>query len=145
MKRSPLNRGNKPLKRGKKLQQKSQLKQKKPLKQNKKLAPRSKKAEKLYREKRRPLVEKLLKERPWCEACGKFAELDGLAFYRVQPSRDLHEIKTRGRTGGIHSDEWLDEDNILCVCRDCHNRITQDKDGEATKLGFLKKGSDANE
>jgi hypothetical protein len=144
MKRSPLNRGNKQLKRNKKLQQKSQLQQKKPLQQKKKLAPRSKKAEKLYREKRKPLVEKLLEQRPWCEACEAFAKLDGLEFFRVQPSKDLHEMATRGRTGGIHSDEWLDEDNIMCVCRNCHNRITQDNNQEATKLGFLKKGNNEN-
>jgi hypothetical protein len=132
MKRSPLNRGNKPLKAKKQLQAKT------PLKSKKKIPPRSKKAQKLYKEKRIPLVEKLLGDRPWCEACGKFAELDGKTFFRVAPSRDLHEIKSRGRTGGIHSDEWLDEDNILCVCRPCHQRITADKDGEATKLGLLK-------
>ena len=131
MKRSPLNRG-KPLKA------KKQLKSKTPLKSKKKIPTRSKKAQKLYREKRIPLVKKLLEERPWCEAHALFAELDGKTFYRVAPSQDLHEIKPRGRTGGIHSDEWLAEENIMCVCRPCHTRITEDKNEEATKLGFLK-------
>lgn len=131
MKRSPLNRGNKQMKR-------SELKRgNKPLKSNKKLAHRSKKAKKLYAEKRRPLVEKLLAERPWCEACKLFATKDGKTFHRVNQSRDLHEVLSRGRSGGIHSEEWLDEDNILCVCRECHRRIT-DNPKEAEELGLLK-------
>lgn len=129
MKRTPLGKGNK------------RLQQKKPLKANKKLAPRSKKAQKLYAEKRKPLVEKLLIERPWCEACLVFAEHDGLVGVRVRKSRDLHEIKTRGRTGGISSEEWLQEDNILCVCRQCHTRIT-DNPAEALELGLVKKRND---
>ena len=125
MKRSPLNRGNK------------RLRQNKPLQSKKKLAPRSKKAKKLYKEKRVPLVQRLLAERPWCEACLVFAEHDGLVGVRVRKSQDLHEIRSRGRTGGINSDEWLDEENILCVCRQCHNRIT-DNSKEAEALGLLK-------
>lgn len=132
MKRSPLKRT------GFKPGPKSQLKSNKPLRSNGQLRPRSAKAQKLYKEKRVPLVKKLLEERPWCEACPKYAELDGLTFYRVRPSRDLHEMLSRGRTGGINSDEWLDETNILCVCRECHMRITDNSD-EAEQLGLMKK------
>ena len=146
----PLNR-NKKLQAKKQLQQKSQLKQNKPLKGNnglqsnkplqarKQLRPRSNKAQQLYKEKRIPLVKKLLAERPWCEACPVYAECDNLQFYRIRASVDLHEIKSRGRTGGIHGDEWLDEENILCVCRQCHSRITNKPD-EAESLGLLKSG-----
>lgn len=124
MKRSGPPERRTPLKSG------SQLKSNKPLQAKKQLRPRSAKAQKLYREKRVPLVKKVLAERPWCQACAKFAELDGLQFFRVRASVDLHEIKSRGRTGGIHSDEWLDEDNILAVCRECHRRITDTPDDE---------------
>lgn len=96
---------------------------------------RSAKATKLYKEKRRPLVEKLLAERPWCEACAKWAEFDGITFFRVRESVDLHEIRSRGITGGIQADDWLDPDNILCVCRICHDRITTKAD-DAKKLGL---------
>lgn len=137
MKRSPLNRGNKQLKSGKQLKRGTQPKQNKPLQSKKKIPHRSKKAQKLYKEKRVPLVERLLKERPWCEACPVYAKKDGRQFFRPFPSRDLHEIKSRGRTGGIHSEEWLDEDNILCICRGCHQRIG-DKVEEAEELGLLK-------
>lgn len=125
-----------PLKRTQ-LTSRTKLESRKPLRSQKRIPGRSKKAEKLYREKRRPLVEKLLSERPWCEACALFAELDGHTFYRVRPASDLHEVRTRGRTGGIHSTEWLDPDNVKCLCRPCHQRITEDRDGEATALGLL--------
>lgn len=78
---------------------------------------RSKKKEAEYRL-RRPLVERLLRERPWCEACPVFAQHDGAITYKRRPSVDLHEIIRRSQGGSI-----LDEDNILCVCRECHRRI----------------------
>lgn len=67
---------------------------------------------------RRPLVRRLLAERPWCEACPVFAAHDGKVTYIRQPSVDIHEVLTRGRGGSI-----LDEPNLLAVCRPCHRRI----------------------
>lgn len=78
---------------------------------------RSKKKEAEYRL-RRPLVEKLLSERQFCEACPVFAEHDGLTIYQRQRSVDVHEIVRRSQGGSI-----LDESNLMCVCRKCHNRI----------------------
>ena len=78
---------------------------------------RSKKKEEEYR-KRRPLVQKLLEERPWCEACVKFAEHDGLSVYRRNRSQDIHEIIRRSQGGSI-----LDEENLMAVCRKCHTKI----------------------
>ena len=78
---------------------------------------RSKKKEKEYRQ-RRPLVERLLQERPWCEACAKFAEHDGLVVYQRNRSQDIHEIIRRSQGGSI-----LDEENLMAVCRKCHTRI----------------------
>lgn len=134
--KTPL-KANKPLQAKTPLKSNSQLSSNKPLQSNKQLRPRSAKAQQLYKEKRIPLVKKLLSERPWCEACPIYAEHDNRQFFRVQPSCDLHEIKSRGRTGGIHSEEWLDEANIMCVCRGCHRRIT-DNPKEAEALGLLK-------
>lgn len=125
------------MKKGKPLQQKTPLKQKMPLKANTPLRKRSEKSAKLYAEKRVPLVKKLLTERPLCEACSIYAGHDGKIVFNIKASRDLHEVKSRGRTGGIHSTEWLDEQNILCVCRPCHRRIT-DNPEEAELLGLLK-------
>lgn len=78
---------------------------------------RSRKKEAEYRL-RRPLVEKLLGERPWCEACPVFATHDGKVTYARRQSVDVHELVRRSQGGSI-----LDEDNLMCVCRECHRRI----------------------
>jgi len=91
---------------------------------------RSKKREDLYKL-RRPLVQRLLSERRWCEACPVFAVVDGKVLYTVIESVDVHEIISRGRGGSI-----LHEPNLLCVCRPCHNRITTHP-AEAESLGLL--------
>ncbi len=82
-----------------------------------KLRHRSKKKEAEYRL-RRPLVERLLSENPMCQACPVFAEHDGVATYTRKRSVDVHEIVRRSQGGSI-----LDENNLMCVCRDCHRRI----------------------
>jgi 5-methylcytosine-specific restriction endonuclease McrA len=73
--------------------------------------------EELYKQ-RRPLVQRLLQERPWCEACPVFASHDEKASYVRNPSQDIHEIVRRSQGGSI-----LDEDNLMAVCRKCHGRI----------------------
>jgi 5-methylcytosine-specific restriction endonuclease McrA len=78
---------------------------------------RSKKKEAEYKL-RRPLVEKLLGERPYCEACPIFAVHDELVTYVRNRSVDVHELVRRSQGGSI-----LDEDNLMCVCRRCHTRI----------------------
>lgn len=78
---------------------------------------RSPKKEAEYRL-RRPLVARLLSERPWCEACPVFAAHDGKVTYTRRPSVDVHELVRRSQGGSI-----LDEANLMCVCRDCHRRI----------------------
>ena len=78
---------------------------------------RSKKKEAEYRL-RRPLVEKLLEEKPYCEACPVFAKHDEKSTYIRQRSQDIHEIVRRSQGGSI-----LDENNLLAVCRKCHTRI----------------------
>ncbi len=73
------------------------------------LAQRSAKREALYRTDRRPLVKRLLSERPVCEWATCWAA-----------SVDCHEIKSRARGGSI-----TDERNIACLCRPHHDLITQ--------------------
>ena len=94
---------------------------------------RSKKKEAEYRL-RRPLVARLLEERPFCEACPVFAEYDGKATYIRLVSVDVHEIVRRSQGGSI-----LDEENLLCVCRDCHRRIGNYPQ-LAFDLGLAKRG-----
>ena len=86
---------------------------------------RSKKKEAEYRL-RRPFVERILSERPHCEACPKFAEHDNLSTYIRRTSSDVHELIRRSQGGSI-----LDENNVLAVCRPCHSRI-----GNYTQLAF---------
>lgn len=78
---------------------------------------RSRKREADY-EVRRPLVQRLLQERPWCEACPVFAAHDGKVTYTRHPSVDIHEKIRRSQGGSI-----LEEGNLLAVCRSCHRRI----------------------
>lgn len=94
---------------------------------------RSKKKEAEYRL-RRPLVERLLQERPWCEACPKFAAHDNKILYNRRPSVDIHEIIRRSQGGSI-----LEENNLLAVCRDCHRRIGN-YPALAFELGLAKHG-----
>jgi 5-methylcytosine-specific restriction endonuclease McrA len=94
---------------------------------------RSKKKEAEYRL-RRPLVERLLQERPWCEACPVFASHDEVAVYQRNPGRDVHEIVRRSQGGSI-----LDEENLMVVCRPCHQRIGNHPQ-LAFDLGLAKRG-----
>ena len=90
---------------------------------------RSKKTSDIYKL-RAPLVERLLEERPYCQACRIFNVYDGVT-YTPHRSVDIHELVSRGRGGSI-----LDEDNLLAVCRfPCHSRITGDSK-EAEWLGL---------
>ena len=78
---------------------------------------RSKKKEEEYKL-RRPLVEKLLQQHQYCQACPVFAKHDGKITYLQNRSVDIHELVRRSQGGSI-----LDESNLLAVCRPCHNRI----------------------
>lgn len=107
MKRTPLKKGSNDLKR-------SHLKK------------RSDKMSAQYVE-RREIVGRLLKERPYCEACmvwGGYDAVNGLLESLVvhqQMSKDIHELVNRSQGGSI-----LEEQNLLAVCRQCHSRITRD-------------------
>ncbi len=115
------------------------LNRRKPLKRTpiskskKQIKKRSAKTEELYK-KRRPFVEKILKERPLCQACKIFAVHDNKTVYNQHLSRDVHEIVRRSQGGSI-----LDENNVLAVCRPCHVRIGSNPQ-LAFDLGLAKHG-----
>ena len=111
MKRKPLKRSTKPMKRT-------------PIKK------RSSKMASKYENERIPLVKKLLSERPYCEACPIFAEYDGVITYIRRPSIDVHELVRRSQGGSI-----TEESNLMCVCRSCHRRIGENP-GLAFELGL---------
>lgn len=90
-----------------------------PIVRRTRLRHRSKKMEAIYEE-RRPLVERLLKERPVCEVADC-----------ARQSVDVHEVHTRGRGGSI-----LDEANCMTVCRRCHRQIT-DNPAWAHENGYV--------
>lgn len=98
---------------------------------------RSKKKEEEYKL-RRPLVARLLQERPWCEACPVFASHDEKATYVRNRSLDIHEIIRRSQGGSI-----LDEKNLMAVCRSCHRRIGNYPQ-LAFDLGLAKHGWEAD-
>lgn len=98
---------------------------------------RSKKKEEEYKL-RRPLVKRLLEERPWCEACPVFAAHDERHVYRRNRSEDIHEMIRRSQGGSI-----LNESNLLAVCRPCHQRIGNHP-ALAFDLGLAKHGWEKN-
>jgi 5-methylcytosine-specific restriction endonuclease McrA len=123
----------KPLKAGKPLKRTPLNQGETPLKRTGKPKARSAKTDKVYQE-RRPLVARLLAERPGCEACPIFAAHDGKVTYRRNASCDIHELCRRSQGGSI-----LDEANLLAVCRECHTRIG-DYPQLAFDLGLAKHG-----
>jgi hypothetical protein len=134
MKRSELKRGESKLKRTPLKQGAISLSRKgissngKGLKRGKRLRFRSKKMEEKYVD-RRALVERLLEDRPWCEACLVYSNND-YSQLAIQKATDLHEIVNRSGGGDI-----LDESIIVVVCPTCHARIGEDPK-EAERLGL---------
>lgn len=61
---------------------------------------------------RRALVARLLKERPWCEACEM---LDRPGVKIAMRSQDVHELLPRSAGGSL-----TDPANLVCLCRGCH-------------------------
>jgi hypothetical protein len=78
---------------------------------------RSKKKEEEYVE-RRKVVVRMLEKFPYCQACPIFAKYDEKATYVRKKSVDVHELVRRSQGGSI-----IDESNLMCVCRPCHQRI----------------------
>lgn len=123
------------MKRGKPLQRKTPLRSgSSQLKRTGRLAFRSKKMAAIY-VLRRPLVERLLAERPLCEGCALWAEYDGKVTFAQQRSVDIHEVLSRARSGD--PGRLLDESNLKALCRTCHDRIDRQSEA-AEELGLLR-------
>jgi len=84
---------------------------------------RSKKRQRLYDEERIPIVKEMLEENPVCVRCWR------------EPSTDVHERLSRARGGSI-----TDKANLVCLCRVCHDWITQHP-REAEETGWSLKTS----
>jgi len=133
MKRTPLKRGTYKLKRSE-LKSKSRLQSKKPL------PFRSEKTKAKYVE-RRALVERVLRDRPLCEACSAYAmcenmfrsDIQGVPTHTIYPSSQLHEIVLRSQSGDI-----LDERIIISICDTCHKKVGDDP-GVAYLMGLYLK------
>lgn len=78
---------------------------------------RSKKREAYYRDTRRPLVEKMLKGTPVCEA-GPVIWVAGYDSKCQRVAVDVHERKRRSQGGSLE-----DPVNLMRVCRLCHGWI----------------------
>lgn len=85
--------------------------------------------------KRSAFTRQILAERSWCEACPVFAKHDEKVTYLRNPACDVHEIVRRSQGGSI-----IDEENVLAVCRPCHDRIGR-YPALAFELGLAKRGN----
>lgn len=79
---------------------------------------------------RRAFVASVLQERPRCEAGEPIGTCDG-KHRCARDSVDVHEVKTRARGGSI-----LDADNVIAVCRRCHDWIHANP-AASLRLGLL--------
>lgn len=104
----------------------------KPMVRGKAIRRRSKKAAAKYAgpDGRRAFVERILRERPWCEACERIVAFGGWSCWLPHRSEDVHEVLARSAGGSI-----LDEANVLAVCRAAHVWIG-DHPKEAITLGL---------
>jgi hypothetical protein len=117
------------------------LTRRKRLKSRKRLRPRSSKMQKLYEEERIQFVTDTLAARPRCElpdlidqACDTKAidhRLEvGSSLFLVQArcqrhTVDVHEILSRGRGGPIVPSQGLTQADVLALCRNCHDWVTE--------------------
>jgi hypothetical protein len=92
------------------------------------LPPKSEKRRRLDRE-RAKFTKRMLALHAHCQACGPRRALRGGA-YRVKDAVDVHELVKRSQGGSI-----VDEANVLCVCRLCHDWI-EDHPTDAEERGL---------
>ena len=111
MKRTPLRKSTKPLKRSR-------------------IARRSKKTAALYRNERVPFVKAFIKANPWC-----FVMWEDCTHY----TQDVHEWWSRGTGGAIVPGEKADSQHqrFIPVCRRCHGELDLQPD-RAKEQGWVK-------
>ena len=114
----------------------SQLKRT-PLERRTRLNPRSRKRKAIAQE-RREFVQRILRERPWCQAC---TVIDGLA--QPLPATDVHEIVRRSQGSPIVPSQGLRDEDVWAVCRICHDWIGLHPE-RAVKLGLARWGMRPN-
>jgi hypothetical protein len=122
MKHTPMPSRTVPLRSGQPLGRGSGLAARTGLKRHTRLKIRSEKQERKY-EVRRPLVARLLAERPWCEI-----RWDAKCWRRAT---EVHEPGMRSRGADI-----CDEAACVTGCHYCHGMV-HDHPAEATRRGWL--------
>lgn len=85
---------------------------------------------------RRTFVANLLTRRPWCEACPIRFPFDPNHRRRAV---DCHELTRRSQGSPIVPSQGLTSDEVLAVCRECHDYITTHP-AEAVELGLARWG-----
>lgn len=88
---------------------------------------------------RREFVESLLRRRQWCEAHAVLLELALISGPLRALAVDVHELVRRSQGTPIVPSQGLDETDVLCVCRRCHDWITTHP-RDAVSLGLARWG-----
>lgn len=114
------------------------LRRKTPIKRStKRIAPRSAKMRDLYEREggRRDVVERILRERQWCQwwEPGEVSDVAIRVRQCAERSTTVHEILRRSAGGSI-----IDETNLMAVCEKHHDWIHFVDPAEARRRGFLK-------
>lgn len=84
---------------------------------------------------RRAFVDDVLRRRPRCEAHSLLLSLALIAGAASARSVDVHELRRRSQGSPIVPSQGLTDDDVLAVCRQCHDWITTNP-AEAVSLGF---------
>lgn len=93
---------------------------------------------------RREFVERILRRRQWCEAHAVLLELALVAGPLRAESVDVHELVRRSQGSPIVPSQGLADDDVLAVCRCCHDWITTHP-ADAVSLGLARWGMRAPE
>lgn len=67
----------------------------------------------------RKLREVYMHEQPICEECLKHG--------KITPAEDIHHIRSPFKGGDINWALLLDHDNLMAVCKTCHQKIHNEK------------------
>lgn len=133
----------KPLRRTRLVRTQSELKRSALPARRSRLPARSAKREAIIAE-RREFVERILRQRQWCEAHAVLLDLALIAGPLRAPSVDVHEFVRRSQGSPIVPSQGLADDAVAAVCRDCHRWIGEHP-AEAVSLGLARWGMRASE
>lgn len=92
---------------------------------------------------RRLFVERILRERQWCEAHPVLRDLALVAGPLRAESVDVHELVRRSQGSPIVPSQGLTDDRVLALCRPCHDWVTTHP-REAVSLGLARWGMRPN-